>query len=441
MEWVQPFKRDCEKLGIAPGAKILVAVSGGMDSMCLLHLCVSAGYEVGVAHANFQLRGTESADDAQFVAERCRHYGVPCHIEVLHVNAGPGTNVQATARALRYQWFEQLASAHGYHHIVTAHHLHDKLETFFIHLLRGSGVKGLASIPAVRGRVARPLLGKGRPELEAFAKAAQLTWREDRTNQSDAYLRNRIRHHLVPAFLGLSPKALEGAAGSMAHLAAADGHLSKEADAFALQHIRQLGHDLYRIEVEAIEALAAQPTLAHYVLAQWGFEAPLVPRVLSLLTLPSGRQVQGPEWHVYRDRHHLVFAPAKREEWKPAFLTEKTGRWQGPITVHWHALAEGASAPDPDRKTALLTYERLEFPLTLRPWQPGDRFVPSGMRGSKKLSDFLTDLKLSVPEKDRVWVLCSGADICWVVGCRVDERYRWKGEGEKVVMSLGADEG
>ncbi len=398
--------------------------------MSLLQLCHATGLHISVAHANFKLRGPDSDADQELVEARCKALGITCHTKELPIakEALPD-GLQAEARRLRYEWFESLMADTGADHLLTAHHLNDRLETFFIHLLRGAGLKGLASIPERNGYVLRPLLGFSKAELEAYAKRVHLIWREDASNDGDAYLRNRIRQQVIPALMGVDRQALYMAARSMNHLQAADAEMEAAAALFAEANLQPMAEGMHRLPLNALAHLRENSTLAKYFLEHMDFGTEGMHPLLRLTDCPPGKMAEGSKRDAWRDRDSIVFAERETSPPEPVQLYEMEGQMSKPFQLSWKLLGDQAAPTETQPHTALLALDKLDFPLTLRRWQPGDRFVPSGMRGSKKLSDFLTDLKLSVPEKQRVWVLCSGADICWVVGQRVDERYRWKGEG------------
>ena len=405
--------------------------------MALLQLCTEIGLKVEVAHANFKLRGSESDADAALVKEVCAGRGIPCHIRELPIDKSKAKDgVQAEARKLRYAWFHGLLEERGCGALLTAHHLNDRVETFFMHLMRGSGLRGLRSIPRREGHALRPLLDWTRGDLEAYANAQGLRWREDASNATDAYLRNRIRQDLMPAFEGLAEHGLEATGRSMDFLEEAHQLMLAQAETFADEWIQALPAGMEALPLRALDRLADSGTLRKYFFERYSFGPAKAEEVMALRHSQSGRMCAGSHWEAWRDRERILFCRKAQVERPVQYLSQPDGSFEAEISLRWHVLEAGEIAPSPNPQNALLDLSLLEWPLLLRPWQPGDRFVPSGMRGSKKLSDYLTDLKLSVPEKRHVWVLCSGEDVCWVPGYRVDERYRWKGEAEAVLFEL-----
>jgi len=423
MKLLERFREKMESLGIQANSRILVAVSGGVDSMVLLHLSVNGGYNTSVAHANFKLRDIESDKDEKFVEEACRKLKVPFYTEVLRVDK-KHDNVQIAARKVRYDWFESLYETHGFDYILTAHHRNDRIETFFIHLLRGSGIKGLRSIPEKNENIVRPILDFSKNEILAYAEKNKIAWREDATNKETDYLRNKIRHGLAKDFSKLSESADTNLAKSMDFLTEADQYFERTAAAFI--DLLRVDDGIYYIPEDQWSKLFDQKPLHKYVFDFFGF----LPDQLDALSLfgesQSGKQIQSDKYIVYRDRNQFVLEPVQNDLSVeiPIYLPE--GEMKLPIHVKWRTIRNATGLPKLNSESAILNFDKLKFPLVLRNWRAGDKFVPLGMRGSKKISDFLTDQKLSIPMKNKTLVLESDGEICWVAGLRIDERYKYK---------------
>lgn len=422
MQLIDDFRKKMRALGACRDSALLVAVSGGVDSMALLHLAVQSGYRVEAAHANFKLRGADSDADQKLVEEVCRHYGILCHTKTLPIDKAH-ENVQLRARELRYSWFRQLTTSRKLDFLLTAHHLDDRIETFFMHLLRGSGVKGLKSIPSKTGNILRPLIAFEKSELLAYAGKEGLKWREDSSNASDDYLRNTIRHGIAQDFASLAPSAKSNLSRSIDFLAEADRKFEAEADAFI--HKLPVIRGLIQLKDSAWRHMFSNPPLHKYILETWGFTAGQLQEVEQLETSQPGRFVESSTHRIYRDRNSFIIEPLADYGDAVIRITSDSGSLDAPLPLVWQPITSVTDQPK-GAHIALLNKSALQFPLVLRKWQPGDRFRPSGMRGSKKLSDYLIDLKLSLPEKNRVYVLVSGDEICWVAGYRVDERYAAK---------------
>lgn len=408
-------------LGVRSDTPILVAVSGGMDSMVLLHLAQESGFKIAAAHVNFKLRGDDSDGDQEFVKSACAKLGIPFYTNILKVDK-TRDNVQIVARDLRYAWFKSLCESHGFEFILTAHHQDDRIETFFINLHRGSGIKGLRSIPEKNENVLRPILDFSKRDLLAYAEENGITWREDASNKETDYLRNKIRHGIAKDFSELSDAANANLAKSIDFLAEANHYFDNTSAVFIHSLINKNG--IYFIPDEKWNYLFGAKPLHKYVLEYFGFHADQFDALGKFGESQSGKQMEGEKYTIYRDRNQFVLEPKE-----PLFdfeipIKNRDGEIIEPVHLQWETLVNFERNSEPDPNIAMLNFDKLKFPLLLRPWRNGDKFVPLGMRGSKKLSDFLTDLKLTIPQKNRTFVLESSGEICWVVGLRIDDRFK-----------------
>ena len=414
------FQQKMNHLGVSFEANLLVAVSGGLDSVCLLHLLKNAGYKVSAAHANFKLRGDASDRDEALVKQICEEKDIPFLTKTLHIDKKK-ENVQLKARELRYDWFADLMDAKGFDYLVTAHHLNDRIETFFMNLLRGSGVKGLKSIPEKTDRIIRPLLAIEKSQLKTYAEENKYLWREDASNATDDYLRNEIRHGIAESFSNLSPSANENFAKSIEFLNEADAYFEKKARDF-LQALPGKGETILIGESVWNQLFHSKP-LHKYVLEKLGFTPNQFDQLERFGESQSGRFIEGELYRIYRDRESFLVEPINKIEISEVEINPESGRLDTPVSLEWEKLA-GISKVSKSNNLAYLDFSKLKFPLILRKWKSGDRFQPLGMKGSKKISDFLTDLKFSIPEKNHTYVVESGGEICWVVGCRIADKFR-----------------
>lgn len=430
MKLLKRFQEKMDDLGIQANSRVLVAVSGGVDSMVLLHLTANGGYDISAAHANFKLRDVESDIDENFVRQACIHLNVPFYTEVLRVDK-EHDNVQIAARNVRYDWFERLCRSHGIEYILTAHHLNDRIETFFIHLLRGSGIKGLRSIPEKNGNILRPILDFSKEEILAYAKTSNIEWREDATNKETDYLRNKIRHGLALDFSKLSESADANLAKSMDFLTEANQYFEQEAKAFI--DLLKVDNGVYYIPENQWNNLFNKKPLHKYVFDVFGFLPDQLQSLSAFGESQSGKQIQSDKYIVYRDRNQFVLEPVQRNLSVEIPIHLPEGEMELPIHVKWKTIRNVTGLPKLNPTSAILNFEKLRFPLVLRSWKPGDKFIPLGMQGSKKISDFLTDQKLPVPEKNKILVLESEGEICWVVGIRIDDRFKYE-DGNKTLF-------
>ena len=419
--------------------RILLAVSGGVDSMVMLSLFVRCGYRVGVAHCNFQLRGREADEDDVLVEQQAARYGVPyfgARFDTLAEVAATGDSVEMAARRLRYGWFDKLCDEHGYDKIAIAHHADDSVETFFINLLRGTGLRGLTGISTRMGRVVRPLMFASRREILEYAVAQKIPFREDSSNRSTKYLRNKIRLGLIPRIREINPKFTDLMRRNIERLT--DTQLFIEA---AVAHMREdvvtQADGIATIHVERIEAAYPRNFAVYELLSsQYGFKGDVCDALCRALSeAATGRRFYAREYVATVDRGRILverIAPGDACE-----VTVEQGAQRsycGNMVLYFETCdIDDIRAYDVPEQVALLDADLLRYPLRLRRWREGDTFIPFGMEGRKKVSDYLIDRKVSLPEKQRQFVLLSGVEIVWLVGRRIDDRYRLTDRTENVL--------
>lgn len=407
--------------------RTLLAVSGGLDSMAMAWLFVEAGWEAAIAHCNFCLRGQESDADEAFVRAFAQAHGLPFYSQRMDARAAARKeriSVQMAARKLRYAWFEALARSEGFDFIATAHHLDDNFETVLLHLLRGTGLRGLQGIPLRRGRIVRPLLGLSRGELEAWMRAEGRAWREDRSNASLDYERNYLRHRVLPQLDRLRPSWRQAFGRNSEFVR--DGLVLWEATVKQqLAALVERVGDTKSIDLKGLRQRPGGRALLREWLAPHGFNSIQVAEIWSCTR--SGAHFASGTHVVWHDRGRLHLQVRGEGEWQPLEWSspeEPLALPDGRVLVAELMEAPPKDFPD-DPAQAWLDAGKVQWPLIVRPWQAGDRFCPLGMGGrSKKLQDLFSDLKLPVPEKKRVPVVVCGGQICWVAGLRADERFK-----------------
>ena len=405
------------------GKKLLLAVSGGLDSMVLVHLFQQLNYEIVVMHCNFQLRGLESFEDQQFIQEYSNTNAIPFVFTQFDTEAFAAdfkVSTQVAARELRYSWFyEQLAIQKG-DFILTAHHADDNLETFLINLSRGTGLEGLTGIPAQNEKVIRPLLSFSRQEIEEYASINKLKWREDSSNASDKYLRNKIRHHLVPLLKELNPNFMSSFEKTQAFLTESKELVDDAAVMVYQQVAREEGEDIH-FDLARLLQLPNYSSYLYQWLKEFGFTA--WDDIYELVNSQSGKQVVAPYFRLIKDRNSLILSPLQSQDTKQEFLVESLdSKVKFPLNLVFSTVSKIGVASN---STIFVDHDKLVFPLTLRHWNEGDVFQPFGMEGkSKKVSKLFKDEKLSLIDKEKVWLLCSNNQVVWVVGIRQDERFK-----------------
>lgn len=410
--------------------KVLLAVSGGMDSVVMSRLFSEAGYNFAIAHCNFGLRGEESDADEKFVRKLARKAKATCHVKHFDTEAfaeDHSLSIQMAARELRYNWFEELATAEGYRYIALAHHRGDLLETMLLNLSRGTGIAGLHGIMPKRGRFVRPLLFASKEDIFAYVTEKQLIWREDSSNASTKYSRNKIRHEAIPVLQELNPNLEQTFEQTAEKISAVERLFYRQADALYQKVVSLKGVD-YSLQLQPILE-SSEPTLfLGELLRHWGFSYTQAREVLAVCQQAetvAGKIFDSPTHRLNLDRGQLIISPKNLQQYQSLEIeeTDKQLSYAGLEFSLSRQPADGYKIKT-DRQLAALDADKLKFPLKLRKWKAGDWFCPLGMSRKKKLSDFMIDEKIPLNLKERVLVLTSGDSVVWVVGHRIDERYK-----------------
>ncbi len=400
--------------------KLLLAVSGGIDSMVLVHLCAQLKLNFEVVHCNFMLRGAESDAETQFIESFCSSNGILIHTKYFDTNtiaANTKESIQITARNLRYHWFQEIMSL-GFDYVLTAHHLDDSLETVLINFSRGTGLEGLTGIPAQNGNIIRPLLPFSREEIEHFAEKNQIQWREDSSNASDKYLRNKIRHSIIPLFKELNAGFTDSFQNTLHHLKQAESLVNDAAELVYEKVVIEKENQLDFHLKPLLEFQNYQSYLFQW-LKQYGFTA--WNDIYDLVEAQSGKQVFSPTHVLLKDREKLILSKRKESATEAIFCIEsKESIVNIPLNI---SFCNVSYLSESDSNCIFVDEDKITFPLILRKWKTGDYFYPSGMTGKKKLSKYFKDEKYSLFEKEKQWLLCSDDQIIWVIGKRADQRF------------------
>jgi tRNA(Ile)-lysidine synthase len=412
--------------------KLILGISGGADSVCLMHVFLELGYSFELAHCNFNLRGEESDADEYFVKDLAKEHQLKVHIKQFDTMVYAAENkisTQMAARDLRYAWFEKLRIKSNAKYLAIAHHANDDVETFFINLVRGSGLKGFLGIKEKNNAIVRPLLSVSRLEIEQYLKDRGLVFREDSSNASVKYLRNKIRHELIPLLAQMNPSIQQTVKDEMRILdGVAQIYASKVEE--VRNDLTQEKNGIVQLEISALLALNPLHSYLYELLSAYGFYA--VEAISKALQGQSGKQFFSSTHQLVVDRENIFISLLNKEN-EVFEITEKTISLVYPLEINFKVMADKTIIYD--NNIAQLDVEKLKFPLTLRKWKEGDKFMPLGMKKFKKLSDFFIDSKFSIIDKQEQWLLCSGVDIVWVLGCRIDERYKLESNTKKVYIA------
>ena len=405
--------------------KVLVALSGGADSVALLRVLLSSGYSCECAHCNFHLRGEESDKDELFVQHLCDRMGVKLYLAHFDTRLYASANklsIEMAARELRYAWFEELRAQVGANAIAVAHHRDDSVETILLNLIRGTGINGLKGITPRNGYIVRPLLQESRESIEEYLRALEQDYVTDSTNLQDVYMRNKIRLNILPMMKELNPSVAESIQETGVRLAEVARIYNRDRKEVLNRVLKEISADERQLCIVDVLQDVAPESLLYEALSPLGFNAAQVKDILHcIIAEQSGKRFFSLQWEVLRDRDSLLIH------------RRGVGNEVLELLVDEQEITSGFMVPK-DRFIACVDADKITQPLTLRKCRVSDWFVPFGMKGRKKVSDYLTDRKRSLYEKERQWVVCSGEDIVWLVNERIDNRFRVKEDSRRVLL-------
>lgn len=397
--------------------KLLVAISGGIDSVVLTHLLHQLKLNISLAHCNFKLREKESDLDEVFVTELAKKLNLKVYttqFDTQKHSENHKTSTQISARELRYNWFDELVEKHHFNYIITAHHADDNLETFIINLTRGTGLKGLTGIPEINKNIVRPLLIFSREEIENYAVKNNIRWREDQSNSEIKYIRNRIRHKIVPELKAINPELLHSFSKTVTYLKESEQIIKDQINTVSKNSISK-ENKVVKFDIEKLQQLSNPKIYLYELLKEYGFSE--WNDVYNLLSAQSGKFIIANNYRLLKDRDFLLLSKINNNI--ATFSVSEKGI-SSPIKISIEPTEESTNS----KNEILVDKSLLNFPLTLRKWQEGDIFFPLGMKGKKKVSKYFKDEKLSLIDKENTWLLCSDQnEIIWIVGKRQDRRF------------------
>ena len=405
-----------------------MAVSGGMDSVAMVEAFCQLGFEFGIAHCNFQLRGEESNGDEALVVSLAVKYKVPVYnvkFDTAVFAKQSNISIQVAARELRYEWFEKIRVEQKYDYIATAHHLNDNIETVVHNFIKGTGIKGLRGMQVKRDRLIRPLLSVSQEEIKAFQEENKLEYREDSSNASDKYTRNNIRHNLVPLIEQINPGFEAGFEDRLKVFADLERLYENQVKKINKQLFEERGSDIY-IPIRKLKKLPERRSILFEYLQPNGFTISQVDDMLAALDSESGRQFISQTARIIKDRLFLILTQLEQADFTATLIQKDVKEVTLPDAKLSISIEDATKTTIKKEKLcAYLDIDKLEFPLVLRQWKKGDYFYPFGMvMKKKKVSKYFKDQKIAIHEKEKVWILESNKKIVWITGERIDERFK-----------------
>ena len=421
---LQKFKQHLhQNFPFLEDSKLLIAISGGIDSVVLAHLCSQLNLNFSLCHCNFNLRGQESDDDEAFVKSLVKTLKTPVYTTSFETEKYAKKNkisIQVAARNLRYTWFYELIDSKGYDYVLTAHNTNDNLETFIINLTRGTGLEGFTGIPPVNQKSIRPLLAFSRDEIILFAIKNEIIWREDKSNASVKYVRNKVRHKVIPILKELNPHVLESFQNTIEYLNESQSIIN-DAVKNVSTNIVSYENDLLKISCKEIDKLSNKKAYLYQLLQGYGFTA--WNDIVDLISAQPGKQVFSKTHRLLKDRNFLIVTTINKSQSikGPILIDQKVSEITNPIKLTIQNTEDYTSK---NKHQIIIDNDLINYPLALKKWHHGDAMYPTGMTGIKKISQLFKDNKLSLLDKEKTWILTDAKDhIIWVIGLRQDRRY------------------
>lgn len=435
---LQDFKNNIQNLNLfSRKDTLLIAVSGGIDSVVLLNLIVKSGFTCGIAHCNFSLRDEESEGDEQFVKSLAGKYHLPLFsvkFDTKKYAKLHGISIQMAARELRYNWFEKTITENGFSYILTGHNLNDNIETFFINIIRGTGIAGITGMDTKSGNIIRPLLFATREQIHSYCIKEKIDYREDSSNAENKYIRNKIRNQIIPLIKEINQNFTTAITDNISKF--------KEIESIYLWAIQDFKHknfelqdDIVIIQISAFNNLEPLNTFIFEIFKKFNFSHHQTIDIKNVIKAETGKHVDSDSYRILKDRERLIISPLHKEDTNKYLILKNKKTIFRPIRLSIKTFIKGAEYKIQQNVfTATLDNDKLKYPLQIRKWKSGDYFFPFGMKQKKKLSDYFTDHKFSQIDKQNTWLITSENEIIWIVGHRADNRFRVTENTKKITV-------
>jgi tRNA(Ile)-lysidine synthase len=425
---LREFKKFIEENNLLePGQRILLAVSGGIDSMVLAHLFIRSGIRSGVAHCNFSLRAGESDKDEELVKQFAFNENLPfftVRFDTMSFAKAHKLSIQMAARDLRYEWFEEIRELNGYDKIAVAHNLNDNIETLLINLVRGTGISGLTGMKSVSNRIIRPLLFATRQDIVRYCNKHRIVYREDLSNADTKYIRNKIRHEVIPVLKEINP-SIEATLNETAGRFYGINEIVSDYISVLMEKVSEQKNEIIKFNINLLKPYLHNKALLFELFKSYNINNDHINDLLKVIDGSTGGQIFTGTHRIIKNRNEIIVTVDKKVT-NPSYNIENVMEFSQVPEIEsadYIDVTDSFELPS-DPQVACIDSEKVTFPLTIRRWKPGDFFYPLGMKNKKKLSDYFINSKYSIIEKENKLILESGGKIVWIIGDRIDNRFR-----------------
>ncbi|MAJ98445.1 MAG: tRNA lysidine(34) synthetase TilS [Flavobacteriales bacterium] len=431
---INKFIKYCNGIGFKSKSKLLLGLSGGIDSIALFHLLRLSKFTFEVAHCNFNLRKSDSENDEKFVKKLCSKYNIICHVKQFDVGLNSKNekiSIQMSARKLRFDWFEVIRISRKLDYIILGHNKNDHCETILMNLIKGTGINGLTGIKTIKKKIFRPMLETERSEIEKWVLKNEFTYRTDKSNYSNKYLRNYLRNVIVPKLKNINPSLITTLSENSIKIKNSIKNLHFFYDKIKDEILLKKKNSI-EVNIKKLKKYPSSSDILYYYLKDYNFTD--WNSMFNLINSQNGKILYSEKYKILKHNNKLIINKSKLVKVLPKKIFSKQNYIRTPLKLRFNKININDFCINKSKKIAALDYDKLTFPLTLRKWESGDFIYPLGLKGKKKMSDFFIDNKFSQFEKEKTWLLLSGDQIIWIIGHRIDDRFKIKEKTKNIYI-------
>ena len=431
---INKFIKYCNGIGFKSKSKLLLGLRGGIDSIALFHLLRLSKFTFEVAHCNFNLRKSDSENDEKFVKKLCSKYNIICHVKQFDVGLNSKNekiSIQMSARKLRFDWFEVIRISRKLDYIILGHNKNDHCETILMNLIKGTGINGLTGIKTIKKKIFRPMLETERSEIEKWVLKNEFTYRTDKSNYSNKYLRNYLRNVIVPKLKNINPSLITTLSENSIKIKNSIKNLHFFYDKIKDEILLKKKNSI-EVNIKKLKKYPSSSDILYYYLKDYNFTD--WNSMFNLINSQNGKILYSEKYKILKHNNKLIINKSKLVKVLPKKIFSKQNYIRTPLKLRFNKININDFCINKSKKIAALDYDKLTFPLTLRKWESGDFIYPLGLKGKKKMSDFFIDNKFSQFEKEKTWLLLSGDQIIWIIGHRIDDRFKIKEKTKNIYI-------